>query len=179
MSALTRRDAVRLAATVVPTVGLTGTAVAQKEKKETSLAKLKLPKDNKEAVQALKDWMEARGFECAVSQDEKSIQYRRGLLLNIRPLTEDPLGMLYCVAYYPPKPEFKDSDELDKLATRTNLAQVMLRVFVTSDRFLGIGGCMTFHDEFSAREFDSFVDEMEVVARRYVLSDEAVKKVMK
>ena len=181
MSLMTRRDAAKLVAAGMAAVGLAGAAVGQEgKKKEPTLATLALPKDEKEAFKAFKDWLEARGFEYTMNKDGQSLAYKRGgVLLNMRPLVQDPLGLLYCVAYYTPQEEFKDSDELDKLASRTNAAQNFLRVFVSTDRYLGIGACLTFCDEFTSREFDAFVDEMAAVIRRYVLSDAAVKKVLK
>ncbi len=179
MSDMNRRHAAKLVATGMAVVGLGGAAVAQDGKKGPTLARLTLPKNDKEAVRSLKDWLEARGFDCKMNKNGESLQYQRGVLLNIWPLVEDPLGLLYCVAYYTPQAEFKDSDELDKLVVRTNAAQKLLRVFVSSDRYLGVSGCMTFCDEFTAREFDAFVDYMAVVMRRYILSDAAVKKLLK
>jgi hypothetical protein len=180
MRIVTRRDAAKLLAAGTVAVGLTGVAVAQDEnKKGPTLATLALPKDEKKALQALKGWLEARGFDCTVNKGGDSLQYKRGVLLNIQPIVADPLGLLYCVAYYTPEVEFKNSDELDKLAARTNAAQKFLRVFISSDRYFGVSGCMTFHEEFTAREFDAFVDEMATVIRRHILSDAAVKKLLK
>jgi hypothetical protein len=178
MSKMTRRDAAKLVATGMAAVGLAGAAVAQDKERRPTLTKLALPKDNKEALGALKSWLEGRGFDCKLNKGGESLQYKRGVLLNIQPLVEDPLGMLYCAAYYSPKPEFKDSDELDKLATRTNAAQKFLRVFISSDRYFGVSGCLTFCDEFTARAFDAFVDEMAAVIRRHILSDAAVMKLL-
>ncbi len=181
MNSMTRRDAAKLVATGLAGVGLSGSALADDEKKAPTLSKLAMPKDydHKEAAKALKVWLTDRGFDCKLNKDGESVQYKRGVLLNIHPLTTDTLGLLYCVAYYTPEEDYKDSDELDKLATRTNAAQKMLRVFISSDRYLGVSGCMTFREEFTAQEFDAFVDYMAVVVRRYVLSDKAVKKLLK
>ncbi len=183
---VTRRGALKLIAAAPALAGAVGAVWAQDEKGGAAasaakdLSKLLVPDDRKAAVQALKTWLTARGFDCNENENGESLQFKRGVLLNIFPLVQKGgLDRLLMAAYYTPEAEYKGSEELKQLAARTNQAQNLLRVYVTTDGYLGISGNLTFYDELTARVFDAFVDEAVTYIRRDILSDNAVKKLLK
>jgi hypothetical protein len=183
---VTRREALKFVTAAPALACLAGAARAQEKaggppgSAPKDLSKLLVPDDRKAAVQALKAWLHARGFDCKEHKSGESLQFKRGVLLNIFPLVQNGgLDRLLMVAYYAPEEEYKGSEELKKLAARTNEAQNLLRVYVTTDGYLGVSGNLTFYDELTARVFDAFVDEMSTIIRRDILSDAAVKKLLK
>ena len=137
------------------------------------LSRLRVSEDDDVAVQELHRWLTARGMEATVNGG--SVVYRRGLLLNITPLSgEGGVDRLMFRAYYNPAEQFLNKPELFALVTKANAAQNLLQVFIDRDGDVAIGSNLTFVDEFSAKEFDAFADLFVEVVKTYVLTDELV-----
>jgi hypothetical protein len=137
------------------------------------LSRLRVSENDDIAVQELHRWLTARGMEASVNGG--TVVYRRGLLLNITPLSgEGGVDRLMFRAYYNPADEFRDKPEFTALVAKANAAQNLLQVFVDGDGDVAIGSSLTFVDEFSAKEFDAFADLFVEVVKSYVLTDELV-----
>jgi hypothetical protein len=137
------------------------------------LSRLRVSEDDDGAVQELHRWLTARGMEATVNGG--SVVYRRGLLLNITPLSgEGGVDRLMFRAYYNPAEAFLGKPELLALVAKANAAQNLLQVFIDRDGDVAIGSNLTFVDEFSAKEFDAFADLFVEVVKTYVLTDELV-----
>lgn len=157
-----------------------GKAVTKEPAKEvakeggTNLTRTILPDEQPAASATLKAWLEARGIEC--QQKNQTVVVRRGLLLNITPITSNGgLDRLLVMSFYFCKDEHKKSPELRQLAEKHNRAQNLLRVFCDDDGDLAAGSSLTFCDELTAKEFDSFLDLYVAVVRRWVLTEETLK----
>jgi hypothetical protein len=139
----------------------------------TDLSRARLSEDDEVAVQELHRWLTARGMEATVNGG--SVVYRRGLLLNITPLSgEGGVDRLMFRAYYNPAEQFLNKPELLALVAKANAAQNLLQVFIDRDGDVAIGSNLTFVDEFSAKEFDAFADLFVEVVKTYVMTDELV-----
>lgn len=139
----------------------------------TDLSRLRLSEDDDVAVRELHHWLTSRGMEASING--ASVVYRRGLLLNITPLSgQGGVDRLMFRAYYNPADDFRDKPELAALAGKANAAQNLVQVFIDGDGDVAIGSSLTFVDEFAAKEFDAFADLFIEVVKTYVLTDELV-----
>ncbi len=131
--------------------------------------------DEATATTQLRDWLQARGFDCEISGDY--VLYRtQNVLTNILPiLTDNGIDRLLVNVYYNPKDEFKGSDELVDLATKLTVAQNVFRVFVDGDGDLAASTQMTFYEEFSSREFDTFMELTASAIKSHILVDESLR----
>lgn len=165
--------AVCLAAVLASPVPVAQAAEPRAAAPAADLSRLRVSEDDDVAVQELHRWLTARGMEATVNGG--SVVYRRGLLLNITPLSgEGGVDRLMFRAYYNPAEEFLNKPELVALVAKANAAQNLLQVFIDRDGDVAIGSNLTFVDEFSAKEFDAFADLFVEVVKTYVLTDELV-----
>jgi hypothetical protein len=138
------------------------------------LTRVVVPDDKPAALQALAEWIKARGFEVQ-PRKELLVMRREGVLMNLIPIVnEGELDRIRVVAFYYAKDQYKGSKEFEQLAVKLNKSQNFLQVFVTDDGELAAASNLTFFDELSARVFDAFVDAFAQITKRYVLTDEAV-----
>lgn len=139
----------------------------------TDLSRPRVSEDDAVAVQELHRWLTARGMEASINGE--SVVYRRGLLLNITPLSgAGGIDRLMFRAYYNPADSSRDKPEFAALVAKANAAQNLLQVFVDGDGDVATGSSLTFVDEFSSKEFDAFADLFIEVVKTYVLTDELV-----
>jgi hypothetical protein len=165
--------AVCLAAVLVSRVSVAPAAEPRAATPVADLSRLRVSEDDEVAVQELHGWLTARGMEATING--ASVVYRRGLLLNITPLSgEGGVDRLMFRAYYNPAEQFLNKPELLALVAKANAAQNLLQVFIDRDGDVAIGSNITFVDEFSAKEFDAFADLFVEVVKTYVLTDELV-----
>lgn len=165
--------AVCLAAVLASPVTVAQAAEPRAATPAADLSRLRVSEDDDVAVQELHRWLTARGMEATVNGG--SVVYRRGLLLNITPLSgEGGVDRLMFRAYYNPAEAFLGKPELLALVAKANAAQNLLQVFIDRDGDVAIGSNLTFVDEFSAKEFDAFADLFVEVVKTYVLTDELV-----
>ncbi len=139
------------------------------------LTQLTLSDSKEEAVQELKQWLDARGFESELRGDVL-VMRRGGVLMNVVPIVyANDLDRLRIASFYHPQDEFKNTADLFELAGKLNTAQNFVQVFIDGDGDLAAAGNMTFYDTFSAREFDAYVELFAAVVRDHILTEEAVK----
>jgi len=140
--------------------------------------RLTLPDSSEEALKTLKEWFDARDIESKLRKTVIILQ-RHGISINIRPLVYDQeLDRLRFTSYYLVKKEFKKKPALQKAAARLNSSQNLLQVFVNPHHELTIGGNLSFYDEFSAAEFDAYIELYTGVIKRHILDNE-VRKMLK
>ncbi len=142
---------------------------------EKAVPPLKLPNDQAEAAKALEGWLKGQGIEC--ERTENTVRYRHnGVLVNILPsVYEGELDRLMVTVYYSAFDEFAGTQALRGLAADRNAAQNFLRVFVDDDGYFAASGNMTFFDEFSAKEYQAYMNLFSVVIRDHVLTEAALK----
>jgi hypothetical protein len=163
----------RVLSLVLLTAGMAAGRASSDEPK--GLARLTVPDDKAAATKAVQGWLEARGFDCENRGDILTFK-RGGVLFNIRPLViEQGLDRLLVSTIYYPKDEYKGSKELAELAAEQNRAQNFLQVYIRSDGVFGASSNLTFYDELTAHEFDTFLDFYTGVLRQYILTQEALK----
>ena len=139
------------------------------------LTKVIVPDDRATALQVLKDWTTARGFDCELRKDHLVFK-RPGLVLNIYPIVnKEGLDRLRVMAFYQPKEEYKGSKELEQVAMKVNRAQNFLQVWVNDDGEFVAGSNLTFYDELTPRLFDAFMDTFAQAVKTFILPDEVVK----
>lgn len=140
----------------------------------TDLSRVRLPDDDDAAMQALLEWLTARGMEATTKNG--TVIYRRGLLLNITPLMSNgEIDRLLFRVYYNPDDKFRGKPEFFEMAAGINAAQNALQVFVDGDGDLAVGGSLTFVDVVEAREFDYYASFIVDLIKQYVLTEKVVE----
>lgn len=142
---------------------------------DKDLTKLSLPDERPAAAKALHEWATARGLDSEV-RNTLVIMRRRGVPINVTPFVQKgELDRLRALTFYTPKAEFKGKAEVEQLAVKLNKAQNFCQVFLDDEGRLNVASNMTFFDEFTAREFDAFMDLFVGVIKEHILTPEAVK----
>lgn len=144
---------------------------------EKNLSQVTLPDERAAASKALHEWLTARGIDSEHrSVNTMVILKRSGVPVNITPYVQKgELDRLRAVSFYSAKDEFKGKPEMLQLAVKLNKTQNFCQVSLDDDGHLIVASNMTFFDEFSAREFDAFMDLFVGVIKQYILTPEAVK----
>jgi hypothetical protein len=150
-----------------------GTAVSQDAK---SLTRLMVPDDPAAASKAVKEWLEARGFDCDLGLKGNLIFTKDGVLHNIAPIVgPKQLDRLVVSTLYNPKDEYKGSKDLTDLAAELNASENFLRVYIDKEGHFVASASLTFYDELTAHEFDAFMELFDGVLKQYILTPEALK----
>ena len=134
-----------------------------------------VPDEPPAAIKAVQEWLDARGFDTEL-RGEIILFRKDGILYNIRPVVgPKQLDRLLVSCMYFPKDEKEKSKELEDVAKAENKAQNFLRVFIEEDGKFATSSSITFYDELTAHEFDSFLDLYAAVLRKFILTPDALK----
>ncbi len=138
------------------------------------LRRLALPDDHAAAAAVLHRWLIDRGLECQQHPSNAVVLRRGEFLINVIPLTyPHQIDRLRFLCVHLAKDEYRGSDELAKAAYEANAAQNLCQVFLQEDGNLAVGSNLTFYDEFTTQEFDSFLD-LYVTVIRHVIKREGL-----
>ncbi len=134
-----------------------------------------VPDEQTEAESVIKDWLDSRGLDC--EQKSHALVFTKDkIALTIYPLvSKKEIDRLIVVCEYAPSEEYKDTKELESFASNLNSSQNFFKVFINKQGDLIVQGNLTFYDELTAREFDSYTDAYILNLRQYVLNKKGLK----
>ena len=136
---------------------------------------LDVPDDQQSAAMAVQTWLDSRGIDAEL-KGKAIILSKENMKVAILPLVfTKQLDRLLFETEFIAKEGFQGSKELAEAVAKANVSQNFVKVALDKDGDLLIQSNMTFYDNFTAHEFDAFLQLFSDVTRRNVLTPDMLK----